>query len=142
MDTSAIYFEIPARDALGHLHVTGKLLAAETSLQLFWKLKDRTFRRAAEEMQLIDIGYGNLESVRFTAVLYWFKPRLILRLTDPLPLQGLPGAEVGTVTLEMTGSGARTSAERFIKLVDYRKSDAEAARGISRLSDLERPSSL
>ena len=135
-DLSALDFEIPARDALGQQHVLGKLLAAEEKLLLYWKLRGRTFRPAAEDMQTIAIDYSAVESVTLQTTLGLFKPRLILRLTEPGLLQGMPGTEVGSTTLHLTGGHARAEAAKFIRLVDYRKSEADAKRSMDRLSDL------
>ena len=136
-DLSAIYFEIPARDALGRQHVTGKLLAAKDKVRLYWKLKNNTFKKAGEEMQTIEIEYDNIESAEIKSTLGLFKHRLILKVSDPRPLQDIPGTDVGRATLMLMNKNGRLDARRFIKLVDYRKSEAEATQMRSRLSDLE-----
>lgn len=133
-DLSALYFEIPARDSLGRLHVIGKLLAGEKDLLLFWKLRDRTFRQAAEEMQTVEIAYDNVESLTLAG---WLRLRLVLHIRDPRPLSSVPGTEVGKATLYLTGRGVRRAARRFIRFVEYQQADAEARRRIERLSELE-----
>lgn len=136
-DASALHFEIPARDALGHQHVIGKLSAAEDALVLYWRLKSRTFRPSAEDMRAIRIDYGAVEAVALKTTLGFFKPRLTLRLKDPNLLQGMPGTDVGSVTVHLSGGHAKAEAAKFIKMVDYRKSEAEARRSMERLSDLK-----
>lgn len=135
-DQSAVYFEIPATDPLGRMHVTGKLLAAPDKLALYWRLKENAFRRDEAEMQLIPIDYLNIESIQFRATLGLWKPRLLLKIADPAPMAGLPGAAVGGILLHLTGRTAKADARSFMKMVDYRKSEADANARINRISDL------
>lgn len=141
-DLPALHFTIPARDALGREHVEGKLLAAEEALQFFWRPRDRTFKRAGGEMRMIAISYANVESVTLRTTLRWFNPRLLLRLSDPRPLEEVPGTDVGLATLMLAGHDARRGAPAFIRLVEYRQSDAEASARIGRLSELEKERGL
>ncbi len=136
-DSTALSFEIPARDALGREHVEGKLVAADDALQFYWRFRDRTFKRTGDEMRLIPIDYTNVESVGLKTTLRWFKPRLLLKLTDPRPLGEVPGTQVGTATLMLPSREAKHEARAFLKMMDYRKSDAIANIRIRRLSDLE-----
>jgi|GEM_PF-606903 hypothetical protein len=136
-DSTALSFEIPARDALGREHVEGKLVAAEDSLQFYWRFRDRTFKRTGDDMRLIPIDYTNVESVIYRTTLRWFKPRLMLKLTDPRPLGEVPGTQVGAATLMLPGHGAKAEAHAFLKMMDYRRSDALANASITRLSDLD-----
>lgn len=140
-DLTALTFTIPARDALGREHVEGKLVTAEASLQFFWRYRERTFkfsRGRQEEMRMIPVDYANIESVTFRSTMFWFAPRLLLKLTDPRPLQEVPGTDVGMATLMLGGPDAKGAALAFIKQVDFRKADAAANARISRLSELEK----
>lgn len=141
-DLSALYFSIPARDALGREHVEGKLLAAESSLQFFWRFRDRTFKRVDDAMTLIEMDYANVESVILHTTFFRFRPRLVLKLSDPRPLKDVPGTDVGLATLMLTGRDAINESRAFIKLVSYRQSDAEANARIGRLSELEKERGL
>lgn len=141
-DLSALAFTIPARDALGREHVEGKLVAAEEALQFFWRFRERTFKRSGGDMNMIPIPYASVESVSVRATLLWFNPRLLLKLSDPRPLQEVPGTEVGGATLMLSGRDAVHEARALIKLVEFRQADAEAQARISRLSELEKERGL
>jgi hypothetical protein len=141
-DSTALSFEIPARDALGREHVEGKLVAEENGLQFYWRFRDRTFKRLGDDMRLIALDYTNVESVELKTTFFWFKPRLLLRLTDPRPLGEVPGTQVGAATLMLPGSGAAEAARAFLKMLDYRKSEAVASHRISRLSEMDPPRGL
>jgi hypothetical protein len=49
----------------------------------------------------------------------------------------VPGTRVGAATLLLTGSEAVEEARTFLKMMDYRKSDAIANARITRMSDLD-----
>lgn len=136
-DSTALSFEIPARDALGREHVEGKLVAAEDALHFYWRFRDRTFKRTSGDMRLIAVDYTNVESVSLRTILGWFHPRLLLKLTDPRPLGEVPGTQVGAATLRLVGSDAKAGARAFLKMMDYRRSDALANARIARMSDLD-----
>ncbi len=136
-DATALSFEIPARDALGREHVEGKLVAAAEALQFYWRFRDRTFKRTGDEMQVIAIDYTNVESVLLKTTLRWFKPRLIFKLTDPRPLAEVPGTQVGAATLWLPSREARSEARAFLKMVEFRRSDALANASINRMSELQ-----
>lgn len=136
-DAVALSFEIPARDALGREHVEGKLVAAETALQFYWRFRDRTFKRTGDEMRLIELDYTNVESVTLKTTLRWFKPRLLLKLTDPRPLGEVPGTTVGGATLLLNGHGARLAARAFLRMVEFRQSDAVVNARITRMSEIQ-----
>ena len=135
-DATALSFIIPARDALGREHVEGKLVAAEGTLQFYWRFRDRTFKRVSDDMRLIAIDYTNLESITLKTTLRYFKPRLIFKLTDPRPLAEVPGTQVGAAVLFLTQPEAKLEARAFLKMIEFRQSDAIASARISRLSDL------
>ena len=136
-DSTALSFEIPARDALGREHVEGKLVAAETALQFYWRFRDRTFKRLGDDMKLIEIDYTNVESVVLKMTFRWFNPRLLFKLTDPRPLAEVPGAQVGAATLMLTSPEAKLEARAFLKMVEFRQSDAVVNARITRMSDLQ-----
>ena len=136
-DFTALSFEIPARDALGREHVEGKLVAAETFLQFYWRFRDRTFKRLGDDMRMIAIDYTNVESVALKTTLRWFKPRLLFKLTDPRPLGEVPGTQVGTAALMLTSHEAKLEARAFLKMVEFRQSEAVVNARIARMSDLQ-----
>ena len=136
-DSTALSFEIPARDALGREHVEGKLVAAEAALQFYWRFRDRTFKRPGDDMKLIAIDYTNVEAVALKTTLRWFKPRLLFKLTDPRPLSEVPGTQVGTATLMLTSHEAKLEARAFLKMMEYRQSDAVANARIMRMSEIQ-----
>lgn len=136
-DSPALSFEIPARDALGREHVEGRLVAEETSLQFYWRFRDRTFKRLGEDMRIIELAYVNVESVMLKTMLGRWKPRLLLRLTDPRPLGEVPGTQVGAATLWLGSRGGVAEAKAFIKMIDYRRSEAVANERIERMSELD-----
>lgn len=136
-DSPSLSFEIPARDALGRQHVEGKLVAAADALQFFWRFRDRTFKRTSDDMQMVSLDYAVLASLTFHTTLRWFRPRLVLELSDPRPLSEVPGTQVGTATLLLTQRQATPEARAFLKLIDYRRSDAIAQLHIARLSELD-----
>ncbi len=141
-DSTALSFEIPARDALGREHVEGKLVAEEKALQFYWRFRDRTFKRLGDDMKLIELEYTNVESVELKTTFFRFNPRLLLKLTDPRPLGEVPGTQVGAATLMLQGSGTKEAVRVFLKMLDYRKSDAVANNRITRLSELDPPRGL
>lgn len=141
-DASALTFEIPARDALGRQHVEGKLVAADDALQFFWRFRDRTFKQTSDEMRMIAVDYTNVEEIALRVTFLRFNPRLVLELIDPRPLAEVPGTDVGKATLKLTGREAIKEARAFLKMLDYRKSEAIADARVTRLSDLEKERGL
>lgn len=146
IDAAAVPFFIPARDALGREHVEGQLVAAVEELQLHWRFRHRTFKQKEEEMKTVRIAYSNVQSIGLKRTLGWFKPRLVLQLVDPAPLAGVPGTGVGRAELLLAGRREAWQAESWLKLLDYRRSEASLKENRARLSDLEndgaRPDSL
>ena len=136
-DSTALSFEIPARDALGREHVEGKMVAAEEALQFYWRFRDRTFKRLSDDMRMVAIDYTNIESVALRTTLRWFKPRLLFKLTDPRPLAEVPGTQVGTATLMLTSHEPKLEARAFLKMVEFRQSDALANASITRMSEIQ-----
>lgn len=137
MSSTGLSFEIPARDSLGRDHVEGQLVVTATSLHLYWRFRDRTFRGGGDDMRLIEIAYPTLERATLKTTMIWFNPRLLLTLTDPRPLGEIPGTQVGTATLFLTGRSAKAEAKRLLQLLDYHRSEMVAQDRISRLSELQ-----
>ena len=136
-EQSGLTFAIPATDPLGKNGVQGKLFADDSRLLFYWKLEERTFRRAAEEMQTIEIPWEEVEKITLHTTLGFLKPRLQLRIKDPRPLKDVPGIGVGQAELFLTGKGAKSAAKKFLKLVEFQRSNAEVNRRDARLSELE-----
>jgi hypothetical protein len=136
MSNTGLSFEIPARDSLGREHVEGHLVVAEAALQLYWRFRDRTFRGGGDDMNLIEVAYTSIGSAIVKTTFGFFKPRLLITLTDPRPFGEIPGTRVGTATLFLTGRGAAAEARRLLKLMDYHRSETMALERIERLSEL------
>ncbi len=138
VDDSAINFEIPARDSLGKEAVQGKLRGTQERVFFHWRLKDRTFRRSAEDMKTVEIPYTDVESVEFKAVFGFIKPRLIFRVADPRLLAEVPGVAVGEAEL-LLDKRSKALAKKFIKLVEFKKAEEQASLSRRRLNVLEDP---
>lgn len=136
VDETALNFEIPARDSLGRDAVIGKLSGTQEQVLFTWRLKDRTFRKAEGDMKTIPIPYEKVESVVFKALFGFLNPRLILIVSDPHLIEDVPSTDVGKATL-MLGKKSKLEAKKFIKLVEFKKSEADAR--LSRRSLLEIP---
>jgi hypothetical protein len=141
VDDSALNFEIPARDSLGREAVIGKLSGTQEEVLFTWRLKDRTFRKAEGDMKTVRIPYRQVESVAFKATFGFINPRLILLVSDPHLIEEVPGTDVGKATL-MLEKRSKTAAKKFLKLVDFKKSEAEANQARSRLLDIPEPGKL
>ena len=130
-DQLAIYFEIPARDSMGYLHVNGKLRALEDEVLLHWKIKDRTFKKSGKEMQTIPIGYADIEHVEIVSR-FLFNKDLVLKVHDPRLINELPGSEMGKVQLQITKK-SKPDAAKFIKQVEFKMSEINLNRSLERL---------
>ena len=138
-DSASLPFEIAARVALGRQHLEGKLVAAPGALQFFWRFRDRTFKLASGDMQLVALPYPDLASLTLHTTLRWFRPRLVLELSDPRPLSAVPGIQLGTATLLLPQPQATRQARTFLKMLDYHRSEALAQIHIDRLAPLAPP---
>lgn len=128
---SAIYFEIPARDALGREAVSGKLRGTQDKVFFHWRLKDRTFRKMDGDMKTVEMTYLDVESVTYKATLGFLNPRLVFQVADPHLLEGArSGCWEGD---SHAGKAQQAGREKFIKLVEFKKVEAEAARFDARL---------
>jgi hypothetical protein len=141
VDESALNFEIPARDSLGREAVIGKLSGTQEEVLFTWRLKDRTFRKAEGDMKTVRIPYRQVESVTFKATFGFINPRLILLVADPHLIEEVPGTDVGKATL-MLEKRSKAAAQKFLKLVDFKKSEADANQARSRLLDIPEPGKL
>ncbi len=141
VDESALNFEIPARDSLGREAVIGKLSGTQEEVLFTWRLKDRTFRKAEGDMKTVRIPYRQVESVTFKATFGFINPRLILLVADPHLIEEVPGTDIGKATL-MLEKRSKAAAKKFLKLVDFKKSEAEANQARSRLLDIPEPGKL
>jgi hypothetical protein len=141
LDEIALNFEIPARDSLGREAVIGKLSGAPEALKLTWRLKDRTFRKAEGDMKTIEIPYVKVSRVWFKAVFGFMNPRLILEISDPHLLESVPGTDVGKATLQLD-KNSKANAQKFIKLVEFRKTEEETKLSRMRLLDIPEPGQL
>ena len=130
-DQLAIYFEIPARDSMGHLHVSGKLRALDDEILLHWKIRDRTFKKAGAEMQTINIGYADIEHVELVSR-FLFNKDLVLKVHDPRRLNELPGSDMGKVILQITKK-SKADAAKFIKQIEFKMSEIDLERSLERL---------
>ncbi|MBP7948358.1 MAG: hypothetical protein KA004_01795 [Verrucomicrobiales bacterium] len=135
IDDSAIYFEIPARDSLGRDAVTGKLRGTQEKVYFHWRLKDRTFRKLEGDMKTVEMNYEDVESVRYRTTIGFLNPRLIFQVADPHLLEEVPGVAVGRAVL-LLEKRSRQDAKKFIKLVEFKKVEAEAARLDARLTEV------
>jgi hypothetical protein len=141
IDDSAVNFELPARDSLGREAVVGKLTGTQEDVQFTWRLKDRTFRKSEGDMKTVHIPYDKVESVTFKATLGFIKPRLIFLVSDPHLIQDVPGTDVGKATL-MLDRKSKLDAKKFIKLVDFKKSESAANQARRSLLDIPEPGKL
>lgn len=141
VDDTALNFEIPARDSLGREAVLGKLSGTQDKVLLTWRLKDRTFRKSDGDMHTVEIPYLQVESVTYKAMFGFYKPRLIFLVADPHLIADVPGTDVGRATLWLAPK-SKTEARKFIKLVEFKKTEEEANQARARLLDIPAPGAL
>ena len=135
-DELSFIFDIPAADPLGKLAVTGKFRALEERVILHWKLEDRTFTRATNEMRTIDMTYDDVEEASVTGGFWWFSAKtLTIRIKDPRLVEEMPGVTMGKLELELP-SNSVIPARKFVAMLDYRMSEAAVEKRQGRLKDL------
>jgi len=134
-EPAAIYFDIPATDALGRLNVTGKLRALEDKVVLHWKEKERTFARSASQLKTIELGYDDIEEADIRSKLF-FRRFLVLKIKDPRLIEEMPGVQLGSVTLHLPRKSQREAA-KFVSLIDYKLSQVAMEKGAERLRQFE-----
>jgi hypothetical protein len=139
-DQPAVSFENPARDPLGREHIGGRLVADIDALLLFWEFRHNVFRN--EGPRTIRIPYEVIDSVVFRRTMGFWNPRIILSLTDPAPLANVPGAATASATFLLSGHSIRSAASSFIKLTEFRRSEARQQRSASRLDSLTKEAGL
>jgi len=135
-DELSFIFNIPATDALGKLAVTGKFRALEEQVILHWKLEDRTFTRATNEMRTIDMTYDDVEEASVTGGFWWFSAKtLTIRIKDPRLVEEIPGVTMGKLELVLPSNSVKP-AQKFVAMLDYRMSEAAMEKRQGRLRDL------
>ena len=128
-------FEIPATDALGRLHLAGKLRALEEKVLLHWKIKDRTFTRSKNSLKTVEMTYDDIEEAEIKSRLWFFKPYLSLRIKDPRIVEEVPGVKMGRIELNLP-SKARKDAKKFVSMIDFRMTQKEMENRDKRLKEL------
>ncbi|MBL9150894.1 MAG: hypothetical protein JNK37_00330 [Verrucomicrobiales bacterium] len=125
----AIYFENPARDALGYEHVGGCLRFGRDGAELFFDEKDRAFRKIPPQT----VAFDYLEIVRVSYQDRWFRPKvLVFETSSPAKLTDFPGAAVGRVEL-VVAPGSRAAAAKAPALVEFKRSEAQLARSAEQI---------
>ncbi len=128
-DELAIYFENPARDALGYEHVSGCLRFGRDEVELTFDEKDRAFRKTPP----VTVVFAYAEVIGVEYVSRWFQPkRLRFQTRSPEKLADFPGAEVGQVTLVVRPE-SRSAASKAPELVEFKRSEAWLAESEARL---------
>lgn len=128
-DDLAVYFENPARDALGYEHVSGCLRFTEDFVELHFDEKDRAFRKTPP--QTVRFSYGEVLQVVFRS--RWLRPKtLAFETSAPEKLAGFPGAAVGRVELTVTPASL-PAARKAPAWLEYKRSEARLAESTSRL---------
>lgn len=116
----SVYFENPARDALGYEHVGGCLRFGRDEVELTFDEKDRAFRKTPAVT--VTFGYG--EVVGVTYVSRWFRPKVLrFQTKSPEKLAEFPGADVGQVNL-IVKPESRKAAAKAPELVEFKQSEA------------------
>ena len=133
-DPASFYFDIPATDALGRLHVTGKLRALQDTVELHWKEKDRTFTRSKNQLRTVELTYEQIEEASIRGA-WFFKKFLVLKVTDPRLIEEMPGVKMGTVELFLPRK-SRKEAKKFVDMIEYRVSEKAMEKSAERLRDL------
>ena len=128
-------FEIPATDALGRLHIAGKLRALEEQVLLHWKIKDRTFTRSKNSLRTVEMTYDDIEEADIKHRFWFFRPYLLLKIKDPRLVEEVPGVKMGRVELNLKG-GAKPEATKFVSMIDFRVSQHEMEKRSDRLKEL------
>lgn len=133
-DEASVEFDLPAADALGRLHVDGKMRAADHCLYLHWKLRDRTFTRTQNKLRTVELTMADIEKLELDKG--WFKTTLSLEVKDPRLLDTMPGAAMGKLQLKLPKS-TRPEADKLVSVVDFELSQWRADRSDQRLRELE-----
>ena len=86
-------------------------------------------------MKSVEIPYGKVEKVLFKATLGFLNPRLIFDVVDPQLLANVPGTDVGKATLRLPPK-SKEAARKFIKMVDFKKTEEAVKISRTRLMDI------
>jgi hypothetical protein len=125
----AVYFENPARDALGYEHVGGCLRFGRDGAELYFDEKDRAFRKSPPRT----VTFSYAEIVRVHYVSRWLRPKvLVFETANPAKLTDFPGAAVGRVELMVVPS-SRAAAAKAPALFEFKRSEASLAESADRL---------
>lgn len=125
----SVYFENPARDAMGYEHVSGCLRFTRDGVELHFDEKDRAFRKTPAVT--VQFDFAEVTAVDYTK--RWFKAHeLVFRTSRPEKLAEFPGADVGSVTLFIK-AGSQKEASKAPALVSFRHSEAYLAESERRL---------
>ncbi len=137
LDDHSVHFTVPAKDPLGREAIAGKLRAAGDQVYFHWRFQDRTFRKGDGDMAEIAIPFTQVEKAVLKSRFFGlFRHRLLFQVSNPGLLASVPGTEVGVAELFLDKRG-RQDAAKFIKFLDYKKSEAQADAARKRLNDLE-----
>ncbi|MEM9479749.1 MAG: hypothetical protein AAGA58_08865 [Verrucomicrobiota bacterium] len=128
-------FEIPATDALGRMHVAGKLRALEKEVLLHWKIKDRTFTRSKNSLRTVELTYDDIEEAAIKHHWWLFKPHLVMKIKDPRKVEEVPGVKLGRIDLNLPGK-SKAEAKRFVSMIDFRVTQHEMEKRSERLKEL------
>jgi hypothetical protein len=134
-EPAAIYFDIPATDALGRLNVSGKLRAVEDKVLLHWKEKERTFARSQSQLKTVELDYDDIEEARILKK-FFLRRFLVLKIKDPRLIEEMPGVQLGSATLHLPRKSQKEAA-KFVSLIDYKLSQVAAEKGAARLEQFD-----
>ena len=115
-----IQFSIPASDHLGKNAVEGKIRFLADKIELDWRLKGNVFRGGQQEVETVSLNYGDIEHVELKK--RWWKIRsMILRISNPVLVEDIPGVEMGKMTLEIDDRSIE-EAKQLESLIDFKRS--------------------
>ncbi len=134
-DPLSIYFEIPARDAMGRQHVAGKVRCLHDKVVVQYTRKSPAFRAPKNPLQTIELDYHDIEDVDFRK--RWFgRSTLSFRVKDASQIDEMPGAEVGKALLQVE-KRSNSEAASFEKLMDFKDSEFQIEEIQERLRTIE-----
>ena len=116
----SIQFTIPATDHLGKNEVEGKIRFLADSVELDWRLKGNVFRGGQQVVETIPLNYGEIEHVELKKR-WWKLSQIILRISDPVLVEAIPGVEMGKMTLDIDAR-SRDEAKKLGSLIDFKRS--------------------
>lgn len=121
IDPINIYFSIPATDHLGKNTVTGKVRFLDSSVEISWRLLGSIFTGGKGEMKIIDIPYGEIESVEVEKS--WFSiKKIILRISNPQLVNEIPNIKMGKMSL-LIDKRSKEDVSKLSLLIDFKRSE-------------------